>query len=290
MTADRDIERLLDAWLADGPMQVSDHAFDEAVGRVHRQRQRPAWRLLWKEPRMSAPLKAALGAAAIFVVVVAGFMAFGRSNQSSSVGAPAASPSPTPTPSANALLNAKTQVMHPFGPPDDRIAFSVPVPPGWSTFDDWALIGPKGTGAPGGSGIAFLIASSLFSDPCHRPNPLSEGGDEPVGPTVDDLASALVGHPGYVATSPTPVTLAGYSGQRLDLQLPEDLRSCDGDFFVFGNADGSLYAQGPGAIWHVWILDVDGTRVIALIDDYAGTSEHDRAQAQSIIDSITITP
>ena len=103
MTADRDIERLLDAWLADGPMQVSDHAFDEAVGRVHRQRQRPAWRLLWKEPRMSAPLKAALGAAAIFVVVVAGFMAFGRSNQSSGDrGARRRRPSPTPTPSANA--------------------------------------------------------------------------------------------------------------------------------------------------------------------------------------------
>ena len=72
MTRDRDIERLLDAWLADGPMQVSDRAFDEAVGRVHRQRQRPAWRLLWKEPT-HAPLKVALGAAAIIVVFVAGF-------------------------------------------------------------------------------------------------------------------------------------------------------------------------------------------------------------------------
>ena len=45
MTADRDIERLLDAWFVDGPTQVPDHVFDEAVDRVDRQPQRPAWRL-----------------------------------------------------------------------------------------------------------------------------------------------------------------------------------------------------------------------------------------------------
>ena len=72
MSADRDIERLLDTWFADGPMQVSDHAFDEAVGRVHRQRQRPAWRVSWRDPTVSAYLKPILAIAAVIVLAVGG--------------------------------------------------------------------------------------------------------------------------------------------------------------------------------------------------------------------------
>ena len=314
MTADRDIERLLDAWFADGPMQVSDRAFDEAVGRVHRQRQRPAWRLLWKEPRMSAPLKAVLGAAAIVVVVVAGFMAFGRSSQPNGVGgAPTAIPSPTPTPSPSPTqspkaltsgpLTAGTYVTYPFPRPDDGLRIGFTVPSGWSGFPSWGLLGPSSS--PDGVGLGFLMASGLFTDGCHwdqvGDGTFPQRGDITVGPTVDDLVVAFIAHPAYKATAPVDAQVGGYPAKRLDLTLPTDvdLSKCDnvsggsgGAFFVWGTTDPSgndLYAQGPGQRYHLWIVDADGTRILIVNNDYAGSLDTDRAQAQAIIDSVTIS-
>jgi hypothetical protein len=290
MTHDRDTERLLDLWFADGPTQAPDRVIDVVADRIGRQSQRPGWRLDWRRYAMNTNIKIAAGIAAVLVLAVVGYNVLPGSPGFGGPG-PTASPtgSPTPSPIPDAVLNAETQVVHPFPSPAEDLTVRVPVPSGWSTYDDWAMLGPKGTSAPDGIGFALLMATSLFSDPCHGADPLSEAGDEPIGPTVDDLATALVGHKGYVASSPVPVSVDGFSGKRMDLQLP-DLGSCKGDFFVFGHPGGSLYAQGPNAIWHLWILDVKGTRVIVIIDDYAGTPAADRAVAQAIVDSLKFTP
>jgi hypothetical protein len=131
------------------------------------------------------------------------------------------------------------------------------------------------------------IPTGLYSDPCNvnygRP-------DVSVGPTVDDLANALGEQTAYEATAPTEVTLGGYSGKRMDLQLPSDvdLTSCAaGGFFIW---DGSMYAQGPGNRWHLWILDVDGVRVVIMTEDFAATSADDKAELQGIVESIRIDP
>ena len=51
-----------------------------------------------------------------------------------------------------------------------------------------------------------------------------------------------------------------------------------------------MYAQGPSQGWHLWILDVDGIRVVVQTNDYAGTSAENRAELQAIVDSIQIEP
>ncbi len=58
------------------------------------------------------------------------------------------------------------------------------------------------------------------------------------------------------------------------------------------SAPGSrgIYAQGPGERWHLWILDVEGVRVVVQSMDYAGTSAQHRAELQAIVDSIQIEP
>jgi len=49
--------------------------------------------------------------------------------------------------------------------------------------------------------------------------------------------------------------------------------------------------QGLGNLWHVWILDVEGTRVVVLAANaYAGTPAEDRAEMQAILDSLLIEP
>ena len=45
MTHERDTERLLDLWFADGPTQAPDRVIDVVADRIGRQPQRPGWRL-----------------------------------------------------------------------------------------------------------------------------------------------------------------------------------------------------------------------------------------------------
>jgi len=312
MTADRDIERLLDTWFADGPMQVSDHVFDEAVGRVHRQRQRPAWRFLWKEPRMS-PLKVAIAAIAVVIVFVAGFAVLRQpTGQVGGVATPTASPPPTPSgsPTATAFtyvlpdgeLVGGTYRLNPL--PADPVMIDATVPARWSGVPPWALIGPAGTEGPGGIGIAFIGAEGLHGDPCHWDVAGSgaefQAGDITVGPTVDDLVNALAANTAYTSTAPVPVTMGGQAGKQLVLQLPSDVdfaATCDrvagdpeGHYFPFSGKDAGLFAQGPGNRWTVSVLDAGGTRVMAIVLDYAGTPAADQAAAQAIVDSLVITP
>ena len=168
MTADRDIERLLDTWFADGPMQVSDHVFDEAVERVYRQRQRPAWRLLWRAPHV-ASFKAALAAAAVVVVVVAGFAMLGGSG--GVVGGVAVPPRrrahdqslAAPVPGGH--IDAGDYVARPFS--GDPMAFTVTVPEGWNGFGGWSIMG-RSSGDPDGIGISFITVR-WCADPCDPP-------------------------------------------------------------------------------------------------------------------------
>jgi hypothetical protein len=123
----------------------------------------------------------------------------------------------------------------------------------------------------------------LHTDPCD----VAITPDIPVGPGVDDFANALAGNPLLEVTAPVEVTLAGYSGKYMDLQVPSDILVCTGRYWVW---EPALYAQGPSQRWHLWILDVDGIRVVVESMDYPGTSAEDRAELQAIVDSIQIDP
>jgi hypothetical protein len=108
-----------------------------------------------------------------------------------------------------------------------------------------------------------------------------------VGPSVDEFASAIADHPLLEATDPVAATLGGYSGKYIDLQLPMDLTGCATSYYPW---EPGIYAQGPGHRWHLWILDVDGVRVVVQATDYAGTSAENRAEIAAIVQSIQIEP
>ena len=65
MTHERDIERLLDHWFADGPTEAPDRVVDVVADRIGRQTQRPAWRLDWRQSDMTTPFKLATAVAAV---------------------------------------------------------------------------------------------------------------------------------------------------------------------------------------------------------------------------------
>ncbi len=139
-------------------------------------------------------------------------------------------------------------------------------------------------GKDGDTGIAIGRGGGLYTDPCHA----SQVPEIPVGPTVEDFANALAAHPMLDATTPTDITFAGYMGKYLDLRLPADVTTCTRE--EFRPWEPGMYAQGSSHRWHLYILDVAGTRVVIQVMDYAKTSAEDLAKLQSIVDSIKIEP
>jgi hypothetical protein len=118
--------------------------------------------------------------------------------------------------------------------------------------------------------------------------------DIPVGPTVADFVDAVANHPILDTTTPVDVTLAGYTGKSFDLQVPADISMCETEPGnpssgpMYRPWEPGIYAQGPGHRWHLWVLDVDGVRVVVQSMDYAGTSAARRAELQAMVDSIRI--
>ncbi len=320
MTDDRSLERAARSWLEIGPTEAPDRALEAALLRIQTTPQERDLRIPWRFSKMTTPARVAT-AAVIGVLVVGGALfILGRPGQSD-VGGPGPTAtstpttSPTPVPSASASsspgpigsgpLEPGQHMAKPFAPPngngvceyvpqpgcsetvqDDTIRITFTVPDGWASNDAGAAINKPATGwvAPQGMGLLFGRGGWLRSDPCIKVDAVPE---IPVGPTVDDFANALADHPLLDATPPTTVSLGGYSGKYMDLQLPSDITDCTLGYYPWVP---SMPAQGPSHKRHLWILDVEGIRVVVETADFAGTTVSDLAELQAIVDSIQIEP
>ncbi len=233
--------------------------------------------------------------AAIIMIIVSGCA--GSTPSSSVTSGPATAGPETVEPVPEVMTGGR----YLFGPFGDTPSLTIVAtgPDGWVGYPSWAMDGPKPTraDAPNGIGISFFSANGVYSDPCHwdvQGTGRADIGDVVVGPTVDDLVAALRDTTFYTSSVATPVTIDGYAGQELELQLPDDtFTSCDkepgdsgGHAFVFSGP--GLYAQGPANRWHLYILDVDGTRLIAVILSYAKTPQTDLDLARDIIETLDI--
>jgi hypothetical protein len=118
--------------------------------------------------------------------------------------------------------------------------------------------------------------------------------DPPVGPSVDELASAWANVPAVEVNSTSDVTVDGYVGRAVEFTVPDyDASECTQNQFGLWQA-GSLsnipdyWAQGPNVHLQLWILDVDGTRLVIKASYFPNTSEQDRADIDTILNSIQI--
>ena len=307
MTTDRDVRRALDLWLAEGPNEVNDHVLDLVEDRVHEQHQRPGWLLSWRSTRVNSSFKLAAAAAAVLVIAVAAWQLLPGKGDAGDQPTPIPSPTAAQTPVATGpaalpegTLSVGTYRLRPFASGTMTIDATVPGG-GWLGGPPNAIGGPVGeSNGPNGVAVSFFNAQTINSDPCHWDKDGSgrapQEGDIEVGPTVDDLAEALAAGSTYQSTTPVAATLGGYSGKRLELQLVPDPSGCDSydgagnQYFVFGGREGSQYAQGGANTWQVTIVDVEGTRLIAVLMAYEETSAADLSAAPGIIDSVVITP
>ena len=234
---------------------------------------------------MNPYIKVGAAIAAVLIVAVVGWNLLPGS--SSLVGGPGPTPSPSPSASPPELpagnLTPGDYIAR--AGQDDRMAFTVTVPEGWTGFGGWALSGPRGSNGPAGSGIAVLHGPLVSVDPCdpaaRTPSPA------PGVRTVDDVVADLSARGDLHPSGVTPSVLGGYAGTRLDLQMPAEA-PCS-EYYVFAEPQG-FYSQGASNRWRVWVVDADGETAVVVLSDFPGTSVADHAAAQAVIDSVRISP
>jgi hypothetical protein len=204
------------------------------------------------------------------------------------------SPSESATPQSNLEgdLAAGTYVVNPLSSvggdavANESLTVTFTVPDGWQFRTNVIAQSPADAphvGAPDGVSIQLIDVSRVI-DRCTR-----TGGS--VGPTVDDLVEAFQSQPFYEVSEPADVTLGGYSGKRIDLLGPTGL--CDDGEYRFWLASAlsindEVFAEGPSIRWQLNILDVDGSRLVVAVSDFPDTAPADRAELDSIVDSIAI--
>lgn len=170
---------------------------------------------------------------------------------------------------------------------------------GWSQWTGGAKFAGEGHVA-----VSITTVRNLVTDGCSD----HSHSDPPVGPSVDDLATALADLAPFQMTSPPKeMTVHGYSGRYLELTVPDlpvegsgdDLRftGCTGGDLKswvapFDRAQGDAFYgyTGPGYTEEFWILDVEGTRLVIAAERSAGSPEKDLAELGAILDSIRIEP
>ena len=138
----------------------------------------------------------------------------------------------------------------------------IEVPVGWASFGWFALWPLDHDRDPSQRGLQYWGVHAVYAHPCR-----SLDGATPPGDSVADLADALASQDLTSATKPTPVVIDGHQGLYLELTMPTDVDfdECQEGYFTLwqGSAgDKHHFVQSRGLVERIWILDVDGDRVL----------------------------
>ncbi|HVM11266.1 MAG TPA: hypothetical protein VM638_02150 [Actinomycetota bacterium] len=194
-----------------------------------------------------------------------------------------------------ALLERGTYSIDPDGDASTRLRVVFEVPFAW-----YKWIGASKSAGDGHAGVGITTVRNLVSHGCrdHRP------ADPPVGPAVDDLATALT-HlaPFEVVSPPKDVSIYGYRGKHLQWRVPDMPVERSGDDLDFTPCiEGNLKSwisptwgpyhgyTGPGYTEEFWILDVEDTRLMIVAKRSAGSPPQDLAELRAVLASIRIEP
>jgi hypothetical protein len=145
-------------------------------------------------------------------------------------------------------------------------------------------------GSDGGQGISTWAVGNVFTNPCQSNGTLL---DPPIDSSVDGLVAGLASQKGHPATTPTDVEIDGYAGKYMEMTVPAGVAvvDCDhGEFRTWADPiEGNRYLEA-GQRDLLWIVDVDGRRLV--IDAALGpqTTQRDRTDRIHMVRSIQIDP
>jgi hypothetical protein len=273
MTVRRDPDRLIRAYLDEGPTKLPERSYDAVRVVVDHTRQRVVFGP-WMGPRMSNFARIAMAAAA--VVLAAAVVGINLQPPQAQIGGPG--PSPTPSPAATAVKPTTGTGFVDI----ETVRVSFEFPAGWESENIGALNWLR----PIGDRPALLlmtVVTNVYDRPCGDPR------SPAVGPSVDDLAIALAELEGLEASTPVDATLDGYRGKQLTLTAPSSLEGCQSRVSVWSNTDSSPESYLDfGEVTSIWILDVEGTRLVVRTMVLPDTTADERAETQQIFDSIRL--
>jgi hypothetical protein len=289
MSTDRETTRIVRSWLEDGVTRLPDNVLDAVLDQLPATHQRRAtW---WPARRYQFMNMLKFGLAAAVVVIAA---LLGVNYLGANVGGPGvADPTPSPTPTPVAALAGQEDLAAGRYLIASGISMRVTaaVPNGWSAIDSWGVRGPLGHEAPDGSGIRFYTVGNLFNNPSSYADGLQ---DPPVGPTVDDLIEAIVEQAEWTSSTPSDTTIGGYPAKHARITIPDgaEFDSRDGGAFYLFQDEGSgqIWGFEVGQMFDVYVVDVDGERLVLDAFHYPGTAETDLTALQAVVESIEIGP
>ena len=280
---DSDFDALLAEWLEDDPFVSPAAPVEAAVdfARIHPRRR--DWLAFLRRDAMSTTttglrlVAIAVAVAALLVFAIGGAVLIGSGPD----------PSPTPMPSATAIPTATPVAAAPL-PAGGSLAagqYTVAVPGGPVTVsltigdDGWESGGWYIMNPPAFSrSVSFWTIGNVYEDLCDSASlPVPA-----VGPTVEDLVAALDAQAGSRMSRVADVVVDGYSGKRLTMSWPRTT-GCSGDPLpMWVDPEGEVgRSLEPGSRDMLWILDVDGQRLVIVTD----RRETDEAAA-GIIDDV----
>ena len=133
---------------------------------------------------------------------------------------------------------------------------------------------------------AWTVAN-VYAEPCQWSGTLL---DPPIDSSVDGLVAGLTSQKDRHATAPTDVSLSGFTGKYMEMTTPAgiDVTDCDGgEFRAWIDLEGQRNLEADQRDL-LWIVAVDGTRLV--IDSALGpdTTPKDRADRIQMVESIRI--
>jgi hypothetical protein len=231
MNPDRDLDRLLDQWFADGPREVADRVVLEVADRIERQPQRPAWRLHWKDFQMTTPARVAASLAAVLVLAIGAYAVIQRPAPGS--GGTGLTPSPTPlaTPAATSTVTAG-----PLGA-NSLHAVNFDVPLSLTYGADWRI-------AHIDKGVVDLLHGDTDMG-IHSMALVTLPGatlTDPWIPVPADFVAWINQRSEFVPSAPRTVTIAGRTGTLIDAEFVWKDGTPKRDFLRYGTGSW-LYDQ-----------------------------------------------
>ena len=281
MTATKDPDRLINAFLLEGEEQLHDQVYDAVRAEIEQKRQR-AFIGPWRTPIMNRIVTFGLGAAAVVVIgLLLGAQLLGEPTNVGGPSDPTATPEATPTPESSAAeptSSADADAFLPEGPilvwdsqNEDEPSITMTISaPGWihGSADqvEWLEKGEEMDNMPEASVLSGSLPPGtgfyVPGDPCEW----ASTRPETPATSADEIVAALAAQASREASEPLDITVDGYAGKMITLHVPDDANFADCDdaeFVSYTNEAGERWQwhQGPGQIDDFWFVDVEGSLV-----------------------------
>lgn len=142
----------------------------------------------------------------------------------------------------------------------------------------------QGGGAPSGAAIGFFQVSELeLGYPCPQLWGVSAGTD--AAGFVRAMRELSLG-----PIQPQETAVSGYPALYIEFTGPTPVERCDDMTLWRTHGGGARGFFGDAELNRVWVVDVEGERLVVNTLHYPGTSAEDIAELEAIVESIRIRP